>query len=158
MAEVLRDGVLSGAGLERLVYQPAETPTEPMAMPGGVSTDALEQGGGYLPSLAEASAGDAGSAMASDSPSFARWWRALCAGEIVSQASLAEMSTLHDGYGLGLHSLYPGVVGHGGWHVGYMSWAGCLPEDGSVMVVLANHVVDDISANPGPLVDAVRSD
>jgi hypothetical protein len=39
--------------------------------------------------------------MASDAPSLARWWRALCAGEIVSQASLTEMSTFHDGYGLG---------------------------------------------------------
>ena len=157
VAEVLRDGVLSGDGLERLVYQPAEAPTEPMAMPDGASTAALKEGGGYLPSLAEASAGDAGSAMASDSPSFARWWRAFCAGEIVSQASLAEMSTLQDGYGLGLHSLYPGVVGHGGWHVGYMSWAGCLPEDGSVIIVLANHAVDDISGMAGPLVEAARS-
>lgn len=38
VAEVLRDGVLSIDGLERLIYQPDEAPTEPMAMPDGEST------------------------------------------------------------------------------------------------------------------------
>ena len=95
LAEVLRDGVLAIDGIDRLVYQPDEAPTEPMAMPLGESTDALEQGGGYLPSLSDAtSAGPAG-AIASDSVSLARWWRAFCAGEIVSKASLTEMSTFN---------------------------------------------------------------
>ena len=31
--EVLRDGVLAVDGVERLVFQPDEQPTEPMAMP-----------------------------------------------------------------------------------------------------------------------------
>ena len=35
IAEVLRDGVLSIDGVERLIYQPGETPTAPMAMPFG---------------------------------------------------------------------------------------------------------------------------
>jgi hypothetical protein len=61
----------------RLIYQPDEVPTEPMAMPEGESTD--------------------------------------------------------------------------------MAWAGCLPEDGSVVVVLSNHVVEDIGGMAEPLVDAVRS-
>lgn len=61
----------------RLIYQPDEVPTEPMAMPEGESTD--------------------------------------------------------------------------------VAWAGCLPEDGSVVVVLTNHVVDDIGGMAEPLVDAVRS-
>ena len=89
IAEVLRDGVLSTDGVERLVYQPDETPTEPMAMPFGKSTDVLEKGGGYLPSLAGASVDGAAAAMASDSPSLARWWKAFCAGEIV-YPSLAD--------------------------------------------------------------------
>jgi hypothetical protein len=96
---VLRDGVLSIDGVERLIYQPDEVPSEPMAMPYGESTAALKKGGGYLPSLAAASADGAAAAMVLDAPSLARWWRALCAGEIVSQASLTEMSTFHDGYG-----------------------------------------------------------
>ena len=36
-----------------------------------------------------------------------------------------------------------------------MSWAVCLPEDGSVVVVLTDHVVDDIGGMAEPLVDAV---
>jgi D-alanyl-D-alanine carboxypeptidase len=102
VADVLRDGVLSGEGVERLIYQPDEAPTEPMAVPSGESSAVLERRGGYLPSLAAASAYGGAAAMASDSPSLARWWRAFCAGEIVSQASLTEMSTFNDGYGLGL--------------------------------------------------------
>ena len=157
VVDVLRDGVLSIDGLERLIYQPDEVPTEPMAMPNGESTAALTKGGGYLPSLASATAGPTTGAMASDSPSLARWWRAFCSGEIVSQASLAEMTTLQDGYGLGLYSPYAGAVGHTGEDVGYVAWAGCLPEDGSVIIVLANHAVDDISGMAGPLVEAARS-
>ena len=70
------------------------------------------------------------------------------------------MSTFHDGYGLGLYNPgdpYAQVVGHTGSHDGYVSWAGCLPEDGSVVVVLTNHVVDDIGGMAEPLVDAVGS-
>ena len=158
LVDVLRNGVLSVEGVERLIYQPDERPTEPMAMPNGESTAALKKGSGYLPSLAGAtSAGPAG-AMASDAPSLARWWRAFCAGEIVSQASLNEMTTFDDGYGLGLYAPYGGTVGHAGEHVGYVSWAGCLPEDGSVIVVLSNRVVDNIGAMAGSLVTAVTSD
>jgi CubicO group peptidase (beta-lactamase class C family) len=51
VAEVLRDGVLSMGGVERLIYQSDEAPTEPMAMPNGESTAALKEGGGYLPPL-----------------------------------------------------------------------------------------------------------
>jgi D-alanyl-D-alanine carboxypeptidase len=161
VVDVLRDGVLSIDGTERLIYQPDEVPTEPMAMPYGESTAALKKGGGYLPSLASATAGPTTGAMASDSPSLARWWRAFCGGEIVSQASLDEMATFHDGYGLGLYNPagpYEQGIGHAGEDVGYVSWAGCLPEHGSVVVVLHNRVVDDIGGMARPLVGAVSSD
>lgn len=95
LVEVLRGGVLRVDGTERLIYQPDEAPTEPMAMPRGESRDALQQGGGYLPSISDTIDGAAGG-MASDSISLARWWRAFCAGEIVSEASLTEMSTFYD--------------------------------------------------------------
>jgi D-alanyl-D-alanine carboxypeptidase len=155
---VLRDGVLNIEGVERLINQPDEAPTEPMAMPYGESTAALKTGGGYLPSRGAASAGEA---MASDAPSLAQWWRALCAGEIVSQASLTEMSTFHDGYGLGLINPadpYAQAVGHSGEGFGdsYVSWAGCLPADGTVVVVLSNRGVDDKSGMARPLVLAAR--
>jgi D-alanyl-D-alanine carboxypeptidase len=145
LAGVLRDGVLSGEGVERLVFQPDEAPTEPMAMPHGQSTAALETGGGYLPSLAAVTAAGPAGAMASDSASLARWWSRLCGGELVSEASLTEMATVLDGeeYGLGL---FDGMaeahdtpsVGHGGIQVGFAAWAMCFIEDGSVVVVLAN--------------------
>ena len=155
IAEVLRDGVLNIDGVERLIYQPDEIPTEPMAMPFGESTDVLEEGGGYLPSLAAATSDGPAAAMASDSPSLARWWRAFCAGEIVSEASLTEMTTMHDGYGLGLYQPDPpGTVGHSGEHIGYKALAGCLPEDGSVFVVLSNDVGDDLSPIAERLVNA----
>ena len=94
--------------------------------------------------------------MASDSLSLARWWRALCAGEIVSQDSLNEMTDPEGEYGLGLYQPYPGTVGHTGQDVGYVAWAGCLPDDGTVVVVLSNRVVDDIGAMAGPLVLAAQ--
>jgi len=161
VADVLRDGVLSGDGVERLIYQPDEAPTEPMAVPSGESAAVLEKRGGYLPSLAAASSYGGAAAMASDSPSLASWWRAFCAGEIVSQASLTEMSTFHDGYGLGLYNVadpYAQAVGHTGADVGYVAWAGCLPEDGSVVVVLTNQVFDDIGGMALPLVLAASPD
>ena len=88
LVDVLRDDVLRVDGTERLIYQPDEAPTDPMAMPRGESRDALELGGGYLPSISDTIDGAAG-AMASDSISLARWWRAFCAGDIVSR-SLAD--------------------------------------------------------------------
>jgi D-alanyl-D-alanine carboxypeptidase len=160
IAEVLRAGVLKGDGLDRLIYQPAEVPTQPIAMPFEASTDVLEKGGGYLPSLAAATIDGPAAAMASDAPSLARWWRALCAGEIVSQASLTEMNTFTDGYGLGLYAPDPpGTVGHSGEHVGYVALAGCLPADGIVFAVLANVRPDmiDLSAVAGPLIRLVAS-
>ena len=165
VAAVLRDGVLDIEGVERLVYQPDEVPTDPMAMPNGDST-MLKKGGGYLPSIAGSSSDGPGAAMASDAPSLAAWWRAFCAGEIVSQESLTEMATFDNvgEYGLGLFEVadpYAGGVGHTGSHVGYVSWAGCLPESGAVVVVLHNRVVDDIGGMARPLVTALveaRSD
>ncbi|HYI43904.1 MAG TPA: serine hydrolase [Actinomycetota bacterium] len=166
IAEVLRHGVLNIDGVDRLIYQPDEKPTAPMAMPGGRSIAGLEKGGGYLPSLAGSTSDGPGAAMASDAPSLARWWRAFCAGEIVSQGSLTEMAAFDNvgEYGLGLFEVadpYAGGVGHTGSHVGYVSWGGCLPESGAVVVVLHNRVVDDIGGMARPLVTALvaaRSD
>jgi D-alanyl-D-alanine carboxypeptidase len=162
VADVLREGVLDVDGTDRLIYQPDEKPTAPMAMPSGHSTAALKKGGGYLPSLAAASAdGAAGGALVSDAPSLARWWQAFCAGEIVSRASLTEMATFHEGYGLGLYNVadpYAEAVGHTGGFIrgyAYVAWAGCLPEAHAVVVVLSNHGFDNIGGMARPLVEAV---
>ncbi len=137
LAEVVRDGALGIDGLDRLVYQPDEAPTEPMAMPAGASQNVFEARGGYLPSLGNASAYQASGGIASDSRSLAQWWRALCAGEIVSQASLTEMATFEPApylgsYGLGLYnpaSGYADGFGHTGQLPGYMTWA-AMPARG----------------------------
>ncbi len=165
LVDVLRDGVVRVEGTERLIYQPDETPTDPMAMPGGESRGALEQGGGYLPSISDASSGGAAGGMASDSISLARWWRALCAGEIVSQTSLTEMSTFddrsEDGYGLGLFNpawaFAPGV-GHLGANFGYISSAGCLTEDPVIFAVLTNERADHGPDLATPLLMAALSE
>jgi D-alanyl-D-alanine carboxypeptidase len=164
LVDVLRDGVLDVDGTERLVYQPDEAPTAPMAMPMGEPASAFERGGGYLPSMSDASsAGPAGS-IASDSISLATWWRAFCAGEIVSQASLTEMWRYYDGadgYGLGLFNVadpWASGVGHTGSNFGYASWAGCMPAEGAVVVMLANQYVDDTGGMARPLVEALRAD
>jgi D-alanyl-D-alanine carboxypeptidase len=135
--EVLHDGVLDIEGVERLIFQPDEQPTAPFAIDGGRTIDWFESMGGFLPSYALTSDGPA-AAMASDSVSLARWWRALCAGEIVSQASLTEMLPSGDWYGLGLGEFMLGTVGHFGSDEGGVSLAGCEPEHGVVFTVLGN--------------------
>jgi D-alanyl-D-alanine carboxypeptidase len=163
LVDVLRHGVLRVDGTERLVYQPDEAPTPPMAMPDGESQAALSKGGGYLPSLSDASSAGPAGAIASDAPSLARWWRALCAGDLVSQDSLTEMTDFvggPTGYGLGLFNVadpYAVAVGHSGWNFGYVSWAGCLPDEGAVVVVLSDVEFDDIGGMARPLVDAVTA-
>jgi CubicO group peptidase (beta-lactamase class C family) len=170
LADVLRDGALAIDGLERLVHQPDERPTDPIAMPAGKSHAVLKNRGGYLPSLAHATAYNASGGFASDAPSLARWWRSFCAGEIVSEASLIEMSTFEPApyigdYGLGAYNPahgYASAFGHTEQLPGYMSWAACLPEHEAVIVVLTNHEVADghFEYSHGlarPLVDALRS-
>ena len=163
LVEVLRNGVLRVDGTERLIYQPDEAPTDPTAMPRGESRDALAQGGGFLPSMSEASSCGPACAMASDSISLARWWRAFCAGEIVSEASLTEMATFYDGpdkYGLGLIPVdgYAQAVGHLGANFGYISSAGCLTEDPLIFVVLTNQRTGHGADLAVPLVRAALSD
>lgn len=164
LVDVLRDGALRVDGTERLIWQPEEVPTEPLAMPRGESRETFEEGLGYLPSLSDTVDGAAGG-MASDSISLARWWRAFCAGDIVSEASLIEMSSSFrvgdDGYGLGLFNPADGYaegVGHLGANFGYNSWSACLTEDHMVVVVLINDDETDIFNLGRPLVVAARAD
>ncbi|NLX00051.1 MAG: serine hydrolase [Actinomycetales bacterium] len=161
LAQVLRAGVLQVEGADRLIYQPAEAPTDPKAMPRGRPRAALDEGKGYLPSISVVSAAGAAAAMASDSPSLARWWWAFCAGEIVSRDSLTEMATFFDGeggYGLGVFNPAHGYakgIGRVGSSLGYSSWAGCLTDKEAVVVVLTTQSVDNQGAMARPLVDVI---
>jgi hypothetical protein len=49
-------------------------------------------------------------------------------------------------------------VGHVGANFGYVSWAGCLLDEGAVVVVLSNVAFDDIAGMARPLVEAVIAD
>jgi D-alanyl-D-alanine carboxypeptidase len=163
VAEVLRSGVLSGDGYERLVYQPDERPTEPMAMPLGAPADTFDEFGGFLPSLARVTAENAEANMASDAPSLARWFRALCAGQVVSPASLDEMTDFRERpeFGLGIWDRRPeygyesGALGLVGLvEKGYRTAALCFQDPGIVVVVLANADEHDVDMTAGSLVDA----
>jgi D-alanyl-D-alanine carboxypeptidase len=120
LVEVLRDGVLGIDRIPRLIYQPDEAPSEPIAMPYAEPLSALEARGGTLPSLADStSAGPAG-AIATDASSLAHWWEALCSTQLVSPDSLAAMSRdvatgeridrYGDGHGLGLTNMTGGYT------------------------------------------------
>ena len=165
IADVLRSGVLSGDGYERLIYQPDERPTEPMAMPSGVPANSFDALGGYLPSLAAVTVGNTEDAMASDAPSLARWFRALCAGQVVSPASLKEMTDFEKRpeYGLGVmdrrteYGSDSGAIGHvGSAFLGYTTVALCFQDHGIVVVVLAN-AEHDLDTTAGKLVYAASS-
>ena len=160
VAQVLRSGVLRGHGYERLIFQPDERPTDPMAMPSGASDDTFDAGGGYLPSLANATMFTSEGAMASDAQSLARWFRNLCAGQVVSQTSLDEMTDLvkRPEYGLGIwdrrseYGAASGALGHSGLaREGYRTSAFCFKDPGLVVVVLANAADHDVETTAGNL-------
>jgi D-alanyl-D-alanine carboxypeptidase len=166
VAEVLRSGVLSGDGYERLIFQPDERPTKPMAMPLGAPADTFDEFGGFLPSLARVTAENAEANMASDAPSLARWFRALCAGQVVSPASLDEMTDFHERpeFGLGIWDRRPeygyesGALGLVGLvEKGYRTAALCFQDPGIVVVVLANAEEHDTDTTAGSLVDAANT-
>jgi len=83
--------------------------------------------------------------MASDSATLARWWARFCGGQVVSQASLDEMTANlpgDDRYGLGLMDEDGGPkpsIGHEGIQVGFAAFANCFLEGGLVVSVLTNH-------------------
>jgi D-alanyl-D-alanine carboxypeptidase len=163
LAQILHDGVLDGPGLTRLVYQPAERPTPPMATPGGAAALPPGRGGGYLPSLAGATAAGPAGAMASDSVTLARWWGRLCAGQIVSKMSFETMIDFErtPDYALGIadrsSQAAPAAVGNKGEHVGFVALAECRPDIGAVVVVLINDEQADTEPLESALTNAIRS-
>ena len=166
LAKVLRGGVLDGDGYERLIFQPDERPTEPMAMPSGAAADTFDEVGGSLPSLARVTAEKTEANMASDAPSLARWWKALCAGEVVSAASLNEMTDFRTRpeFGLGIwdrrseYGYGSGALGLVGVaDEGYGSAALCFQDPGIVVVVLANAEEHDVDTTAGDLVQTAST-
>jgi hypothetical protein len=98
--------------------------------------------------------------MASDASSLARWFAALCAGQVVSPASLDEMTDFDERseYGLGIidrrieYGSSSGAVGHmGSAFLGYTTVALCFQDPGIVVVVLANAAEHDVDTVAGDL-------
>lgn len=164
LGEVLRRGVLGGDGFERLIFQPDERPTKPIAMPSG-SVGTVDQVGGSLPSLALVTADRAHGNMASDASSLARWFRALCGGQVVSAASLDEMTDFEERpeYGLGIwdrryqYGVGSGALGLTGFEEGYRTAALCFQDPGIVVVVLANVADHDVDTTAGNLAFAAST-
>ena len=100
--------------------------------------------------------------MASDSLGLARWWRSLCAGQVVSPASLDEMTDFDERpeYGLGIedrrdeYGWDSGGLGHTGLAFGFTTAALCFQRQGMVVVVLANAQEYDVDTVAGELVQA----
>jgi D-alanyl-D-alanine carboxypeptidase len=146
LAEVMRTDVLSGPGLERMIWQTAEQPTDPVAAPlsrrymSDVAA-AFEAGGGYLPSRF-----DGWGAIVSDSPSLARWVYRVFGGDVLSPESLTDMSRGgRDEYGFGLwndtrewNSGTEVLSGSGILIPAYSSIFVVLPEEGIVVVAQSN--------------------
>lgn len=154
VAGALRAHVTADPRLASLVYQPAERPEGPHALPfinGEPRAGILEAGGGYLPSLAAVSSAGAAGGMASDASALAHWAYAMFGGELISERSLLAMTDFNsDDYGLGVYDLtdyFPDlgddVIGNGGWEAfGYSSMLAVVPSKGAVIAVLVNNAGD----------------
>ena len=94
--------------------------------------------------------------------------RVLVAGVLHRRDRLAGLAERDDDISrrlrTGLYDVadpYAHAVGHTGGGIPatpYVAWAGCLPEYGSVVVVLTNRLFDDIGGMALPLVEATSAD
>jgi D-alanyl-D-alanine carboxypeptidase len=151
----LRSDVLADPRLASMVYQTAERPKGPLALPflgGKVRPNILEVGGGYLPTKAEASYANGSGCMASDSGALALFGYLLFGGKLVSEQSLLAMTDFGTGfYGLGVFNQTKNnawrsagqAIGNGGWDGGgYSSVLAVLPSEGIVISVMTNTAGD----------------
>jgi len=155
VAAALRSNVLADPRLTSMVYQPADQPKGPLALPflnGQVRPNIIQAGGGYLPTKAEASSANGSGCMASDSAALALWGYLLFGGKLLSEPSLLAMTDFGSGfYGLGVFNLTKDgtwhgagqAIGNGGWDDGgYASALDVLPSRGLVISVMTNTAGD----------------
>ncbi len=155
VAAALRSSVLADPRVSSMVYQPAERPQGPLALPflgSQVRPNIIKVGGGYLPTKAEASEANGSGCMASDSGALALWGYLLFGGQLVSEQSLMAMTDFGTGvYGLGVFNqtkdnAWRGAgqaIGNGGWdNGGYSSVLAVLPSEGIVISVMTNRAGD----------------
>ncbi len=170
LAAVMRREVLSVPGGDGLAFQPAERPRPPHAhsywYPDGLSEDATDvsDGGPLLPSSSWAGLAPAAWGLAGDVPSLARWAHHLLGGEVLSRASLREMTDFHslaargpEAYGLGLmrDSLHERVMwGHLGDGLGSHTELWHLPRERLTFAVTWN---DDMIDREGGIFESLLS-
>ena len=144
--EQLRDRFFEPLGLKDTVYQPAEQP------PADAAHGHWDYGTGYsdhtrdarvVPFMAAVSVADAAGAIASTARDLSVWADALYGGKLLSDASLAQMTTiLPEGtYGLGTDvAVFAGHRGYGhrGGLRGFESSMWYFPDDGVSVVLLSN--------------------
>jgi D-alanyl-D-alanine carboxypeptidase len=168
VAAVMRREILSAPGGDGLALQPAERARTPhahsywypdglTAAPADVSDD-----GPLLPSRAWASLAPVSGGLAGNVPSLARWAHELLGGNVLSPASLREMTDFHsipmpEGYGLGLmrHSLHDRALwGHSGDGLGSHTELWHVPRERLTIAVSWN---DDMVDNEGGIFEALLS-
>jgi len=144
--EQLRERFFEPLGLTDTYYQPAEVP------PADAAHGHWDYGSGYadhtrdahvLPFMAAVSVADAAGAIASTARDLTVWADALYGGMVLSEASLAQMTTfLQPGdYGLGTDvAVFAGHRGHGhrGGLRGFEASMWYFPKDGVSVALLSN--------------------
>ncbi len=159
----LKERFFEPLGLDDTIYQPAQKPRADAAHGhwewSGNHNDHTKASR-YIPFMAAASIADGAGAMASTARDLSAWASALYGGEVLSDGSLAEMTTfLAPGYyGLGAYpKVYAGNrgVGHRGGIRGYESTMFHFPESGVTIVLLSNQGNWGVDAPMEKLVKAV---
>jgi D-alanyl-D-alanine carboxypeptidase len=146
---VLRQRIGEPLGLEVTHFAATDTP-DPEGMAGGWSQIGALNGDPDEPYTSIASGAWAAGALISTADEIADFMAALFGGGLVSQESLAEMTTLGpEGYGLGLGGFVlpdgTQMYGHEGGIFGYTAGAIHDPNTGDTLVVLTNN---DLIAAP----------
>ena len=168
VAAVMRREVFRTPGGDGLAMQPAERPRTPHAhsywYPDGLTTEPADvsDDGPLLPSRTWAGRASAAGGLAGDVPSLARWAHGLLGGNVLSPASLREMTDFHsfpelEGYGLGLKrdSLHDRVLwGHDGNGLGSRTELWHVPRERLTIAVTWN---DDMIDREGGIFEALLS-
>ena len=144
--EQLRERFFGPLGMGDTVYQPAERPGADAAHGHWIGSGGYNdhtRGARVVPFMAAVSVADAAGAIASTAGDLTRWAAALYGGELLSDGSLAEMTTflLPGTYGLGTDvAVFAGNRGHGhrGGLRGFESSMWYFPQSGVSVVLLSN--------------------
>lgn len=165
LGTAFQDAMFAPVGADRMLLQGSKRPTpKPWALPIAGSQGLLPLEaygtGGALPCLSVATLAYAGSGVASDAPSLARWGWGLFSGTLLDRASLTAMTTVDNGgFGLGIErlaSFNPDLAyGIHGGQVGYAAFLVVLPERQAVAAVFMNEQEADVEAAARKLIDAL---